>query len=294
VVAEPMDDFKLPVDDEPGPAPPLSEDRVRMLARAIVDRHLNEPPPPPPQSGFRLWAAATGAVIAVAAAVTIAHKQGPRDSAPPPPVNPAVTPPTMPTEAPVVSPVTAAPLSATEPASPSPELSPPPPVREKAKAAPPVVEKTPALRVTSAPAAAPLLPEDLLLLANGHRAGRRWTEATETYEKVIAVAPRSSEAYVARTAAASLRLEHLGDARGALALYTAARTERPRGALSEEVDWGIAECHRALGNRDAETEALRAFLAANPDSLLRSRAEQRLGNLTAPSTNRSPDVKQAN
>jgi tetratricopeptide (TPR) repeat protein len=121
--------------------------------------------------------------------------------------------------------------------------------------------------------------DDLLKLANAQRRQRMWAEAAQTYQRVITLDPQSGRAYVARTAAASLRFEHLGDPRGALALYRAAQEQSPHGPLSEEVMWGIADCYRALGDRTAEVSALRAFVAEHPDSLMRANAERRLADL---------------
>ena len=88
--------------------------------------------------------------------------------------------------------------------------------------------------------------------------------------------PGTATAYVARVAAASLRLDHLGDPAGALALYRGALAG---GALGEEALLGTARCHRALGDRASEAATLRRLLAAHPRSLLAAQASARLAEL---------------
>jgi hypothetical protein len=122
-------------------------------------------------------------------------------------------------------------------------------------------------------------PPDLLRAASRLRAQRRWRDAEGVYAQVAATVPGSEPAYAATLAAASLRLEHLGDARGALRLFEAALRRRPDGGLAEEARFGVAEAYRALGDGVAEARALRAFLAAHPDAAMRPRAVARLREL---------------
>jgi tetratricopeptide (TPR) repeat protein len=124
-------------------------------------------------------------------------------------------------------------------------------------------------------------PEDWLDDANRLRAKRRWKDADALYARVVQTAPRSSAAYVARVASASVRLEHLRDPRGALARYRAALEQSPRGPLLEEIRFGIAESYRALGRRAEERKALESFVHDLPDSGLAKRARARLEELRA-------------
>jgi tetratricopeptide (TPR) repeat protein len=117
--------------------------------------------------------------------------------------------------------------------------------------------------------------------ANRLRAAARWQAADAAYERVWRSAPKSSSAYVARVAQASVRLEHLGDARGALTAYRAALAQSPDGPLGEEIRFGIAEALRRRGDARQERDALERFLAAYPDSPLATRARQRLAALAA-------------
>ncbi|GHG72450.1 tetratricopeptide repeat protein [Comamonas sp. JC664] len=139
-------------------------------------------------------------------------------------------------------------------------------------------------RPPSATAASPAsvrAAEDLLLKANGLRSQGRWKEAESLYLRVIRAQPSSLAAYVARVASGSLRLEKLGDARGALRQFQAALRLQPRGVLDQEAQHGIAEAHRVLGDRDAERRALESFLSTHPDSPLGPAARARVQELSA-------------
>jgi hypothetical protein len=161
---------------------------------------------------------------------------------------------------PVELPAPAAPAPITPlPPAPMPSVEPPPP---------PVVE-TPHRQ----PAA-----QDLLRLANQRRAQHHWREAQSVYRRVEREYAGSESAYVAMLADASLRVEHLHDARGALALYRTALAKGP-GSLREEAGFGVAESYRALGRRADETRALESFIAAHPDSPMTPRARERLEEL---------------
>jgi tetratricopeptide (TPR) repeat protein len=119
-------------------------------------------------------------------------------------------------------------------------------------------------------------PEDWLVEGNHLRGERRWAKADEAYAQALRSAPHSQTAYVARVASAAVRLEHLNDPAGALALYRAALREAPDGALREEVLFGIADAQRALGNTAAERATLERFLREHPSSALAAQARSRL------------------
>jgi hypothetical protein len=119
-------------------------------------------------------------------------------------------------------------------------------------------------------------PEEMLRKANDLRAKHHWLDATQLYEQTMRAFPDRAEAYSASVAAALLRLDHLGDPRGALRLFSSAVRARPEGALSEEARWGRIESYRALGDRSSETTSLREFVSLYPNSLLAPRARARL------------------
>ncbi|MBC8133850.1 MAG: tetratricopeptide repeat protein [Deltaproteobacteria bacterium] len=152
----------------------------------------------------------------------------------------------------------------------------------------PVRRASPRKRSVLVAKTAEIAPADLLQNANALRAQSRWRDAERVYRQVAALTPGSDDAYAAAVAAASLRLDHLGDAAGALPLYRGVLRSHPTGALAEEVRWGIAEAYHALGHSDLEADALRAFLAAHPQSLLKAAAQARLSMATAASTSAAP------
>jgi len=123
---------------------------------------------------------------------------------------------------------------------------------------------------------------DLLERANRLRAEHRWRAAERLYTRVFSGHPAVLQARSAMVAAASLRLEHLNDARGALRLYQRVVGETAAtGDLAEEALWGVAEAHRVLGNTAAETKTLERFLSAYPNSVLAPRARQRLAAMSS-------------
>lgn len=121
--------------------------------------------------------------------------------------------------------------------------------------------------------------EDILALANQRRKERAWKDADALYRRVIKQYPRSDAAVVAEVASATIHLEHLGDANGALAGYRRALAARPAGALGEEARWGIAEAFRAVGDTRGEAFALGVFLDTHPHSAMASAARKRLAEL---------------
>lgn len=118
--------------------------------------------------------------------------------------------------------------------------------------------------------------EDWLREGNRLRAARRWKQADDAYGAAAQKAINDDAAYVAFVASAGVRLEHLDDARGALARYRAALKASPHGSLDEEIRFGIADAYRALGDSAHEREALEALLRDHPQSPLVEQARARL------------------
>ncbi len=140
----------------------------------------------------------------------------------------------------------------------------------------------------SLPSAAPsmdrpahLSASDLLREANQLRAQSRWADAAKKYDQVVRERADSPEAYPAMVALAKLCLDHLEDPQRALSLYDRALKIAPDGSLAEEAGWGRTRALRALGRRDDERNALRAFLSNHPSSLLAGPAAARLKSLDA-------------
>lgn len=129
--------------------------------------------------------------------------------------------------------------------------------------------------------AAGAAPAELLAEADGLRDQRAWAEADRLYDAVAGRFPGSEAAVVASVSSGSLRLNHLGDAAGALEAYQRALEAQPAGPLAEEARWGIAEARRDLGDAPGEAAALRDFLEHHPRSPLAPAVRHRLARIDA-------------
>ncbi len=136
-------------------------------------------------------------------------------------------------------------------------------VKEAPAIAAPGPEKRPGLRPE-----ARLSEQELLGAANAARRARRWREADALYSKVVEHFPSSPVAFVAALASAELRLELLGDARGARERFRFAT----RGGEAHALDAyeGLAAACRALADAACEAEA-RAEIVARRDGRGRER-----------------------
>lgn len=276
-LARPPDHDLLPaLDGRPGPARHLSSEAARALVDAAIERAQASPDealaPPPRSRGRRSQKLALAAAVligvsvggAALALVSRALDRGARPS-PPRPVERVVEPPPAPVDEPAPPPVVPEPRQR---------------VRATPRKAPRAVGAAPSRREASLAVVPDDLPaEDLLALASERRKAHAWREADELYRSVVARFAATDAAVVAQIASAALHLQHLGDARGALAAYRHALAARPTGTLGEEARYGIAEAQRALGDVDAESRALVEFLDHHPRSALAPAARRRLGEL---------------
>jgi hypothetical protein len=287
-----------PLDDRPGPARRRSTGASGAMVAAVVDAALAQrdavtmamesPLVVPLRSRSRgrsamlaaaavaLFSLGAGAAVLVARVIRTAPAQPPAPRVNPVPARaPAVAAPVVEEPAPeVVEP---------EPTQPEPAAVVPPGASAKRhvvthkrhRAAPKVVDAPVASNWLEEVdlASAPL--EDLLALANRLRRGHEWRSADEVYQAVIDRFPGSDAAVVAEIASATLHVEQLKDASGALDGYRRALAARPSGALAEEARWGIVEALRALGDKPAEVSALRDFLEHHPVSALVPAARRR-------------------
>ncbi|MDC0714680.1 tetratricopeptide repeat protein [Stigmatella sp. ncwal1] len=260
-------DLLTPLDDRSGPARRISRQKAADMVRAALDAAEQTPPPSRPAS--RRWPRAAwvgGSILVAAAAVAglgqlVGETPPTPSSAVKPPVPPVVGPPAA-SEAPPKERVESPPVEARVET----QEVPPPPELPRNEPRPTKI----------------LAPEDLLRMANAHRIAGRWKDAEALYQRVIRAHPRGMSAYVARVASGSLRLEHLGDARGALRQFQEALRQQPEGVLSHEASHGVAEAWRALGDRAQEARALERFLAHHPDSPLEAASRKRLKEISAP------------
>ncbi|QDE89845.1 hypothetical protein BHS06_13225 [Myxococcus xanthus] len=274
----------LPLDEGAGPARRISRERsARMVLTALEAGALVAQPAPRPR-GKRppVWLMAGTLLVAGAAAAAVWSFTRPSRASTSQVESAAFTGPLRlgtDSERSGSGAVDAAPSrldAVSDEAPPETPVVPAASIAESEGAAEPARPRAPLASVKSA------APEDLLLKANGLRSEGRWKEAEALYLRIIRAEPSSLASYVARVASGSLRLEHLGDARGALRQFKAALRVQPGGVLDQEAQHGIAEAHRVLGNRDAERSALESFLSTHPDSPLVPSARARVQELTAP------------
>lgn len=122
---------------------------------------------------------------------------------------------------------------------------------------------------------------ELLARANALRAKTQWRAAQTLYLRVLGAEATNRERCVAMLAAASLAVEHTGTPRQGLALYRRALTLDASGELAEEARVGMARASRALGDGETEAAALRELLARHPKSVWAPQAKRRLEELAA-------------
>jgi hypothetical protein len=255
--------FRLPrIDGRPGPAHKISDQAAAAIVDAALARYRARGRTAP-----RLWryAAAAALVCALAGVSTAAlvGARGWRSARDPSPASSGQA-----TGQPHRAPRLAARIEETSPATVETAID-STPARDNDGAAEP-------RRIGRAPRSS-----DLIEHANRLRRRGEWRAAEKLYARVGAESSDPWAGYIAKAAAASIRLEQLDDPRGALRLYRQALAERPEGELGPEVLWGIAGCERALGALGEEASALRDLVARYPASPLRARAERRLAELAA-------------
>ncbi|MCA9574100.1 MAG: hypothetical protein R3B40_03035 [Polyangiales bacterium] len=282
----------FPLDDGAGPAPRRSAAQLDQLFDAAFDAFQGpapqpDPAPAPPGGGRsapRLALVVAGVVVLAGVAALLLRPASTLDEADAP-ITPS-TPPTAPhppsadldvpdVEDGVEPPVPSVDGAAADPAHAAAPGAAPEGARGDAR------EPTPRAGTLLRPSSEPGDPRDLLREANALRGQSQFAAAERLYVRVAREHPGSSSAYVAKVAAASLRLERLGNARGALSLYRAALRESPNGSLVQEVRRGIALSHRRLGARAAEAQALRDFIAHHPGVPFANAARARLTELEA-------------
>lgn len=265
------------LDAELGPARPMSRADTEWLIEQVVERALEpEKTRRLRRTSPRALSVAAIVVVSSAAAATLVHQKFQRNTAT---SAPAVSAPQRQTRRPALGrivPQRESPSSegirpnaeAVPSAETAPNANTPTPTREGAPLA-----ASAAISLSPVQEAAIV---DELSAANDLRRKAQWQAAEAAYRDVAAHYPRAPEAAVAQLAAAELRLEHLGDATGALRLYQSV----PRAcALGVEALFGVSRAYRALGDGAAEASALRSLLEAYPTSLQADSARERLKQL---------------
>lgn len=236
-----LETFEL--DSEAGPAAPLGARETQALARSAVEQAL-APMVATTQLHRSWWHYAgfgAGGALTMVGIFFVVHSTDTRCADAACVDRPAVV--TAPSGAPAHPAITPAPERAAIEAQ---------PIESVSVTALPNAESAP---VTSTRGVAAAVAEriepplatasDLLAEANRARRESQWERAASLYERVMR--SQADESYAATVALASLRLEHFGDPKGALALYERALADRPGGSLSSRAEAGAARCRRALG-----------------------------------------------
>jgi tetratricopeptide (TPR) repeat protein len=271
-------DLSLPgLDDQAGPAAPLSSEAQQALVGAALSAAFPPPAAPsaPTAASPRLWGrrgvllGGVAAVVGTGAALWLRSVRTPGAKA----VRGGAAPAELAPLPPAASPAEQAPLPSAgggaERPAPAAESPLPAPAKEPVGSARPSVAR----KVGEV--------SDLLQRANERRRQQRFAEAVALYQQVLSRDPRSDAAYVARVSAGMLYVERLREPERALRLFLAALKQQPRGALSEEARLGLADAYRALGSTAQERAALTSFLQHHPQSLARAQAERRLRSMEA-------------
>jgi TolA-binding protein len=266
------------LDADLGPALPLSRVDTEWLIEQVVDRAL-EPEKKPRLRGLslRAFSLAALAVVTSAAAATVVHQQLRRDlSVSVPAVRVPQRQANQHTPRHALSEFARQPNTQRGPSAQSVSSAATTPTGEMA---PPVRERRPPPTGASdaiLPAQAAALVDELSA-ANDLRRKGQWLAAEIAYREIATRYPNAPQATVAQLASADLRLEHLGDAAGALRSY---QSVPQSSALGIEALHGVSRAQRALGNSAAEAMALRSLLAAYPTSLQAEGARERLKQLS--------------
>jgi hypothetical protein len=283
----------FPLDGMSGPAPRISRTKAASIVSAVMSQDIRsrvnlKALPRRRRLPKFAWLAAASFVIPVTVAAGVVRFVGARRPAGLL-VSAALTPssltePKTPARSiTAVAPERAAIVPSVDEVAPPVELAPAPAPVEAPVEKPRAVDAPPRGKVAAPLASrtkvAEATPLDMLQKANDLRAQRQWLAAMELYEKTLRTFPTRPEAYSASVAAGVLRLDQLGDPKGALALFQSAVRARPRGSLSEEARWGAIQSYRVLGDSSSERHALQEFLTLHPQSLLAWRAQARLREL---------------
>jgi len=243
----------FPLDDQPGPMK-FSNKRADAILNHALDVWENERIQTKPRIfPFKRVALLAAAVFAVSSAAALTYVWSPAEKSTP-----------------------VAPREVPSPVQKKRSTRPQPPPQEVSSEVeePAVVPEKTVTRNHNKPA--PQRVDDLMQRANQLLQQKRWRDAEQTYYKVYKRYPGTMSAYVALVAAASIRLEHLDNPKGAIALYQYAIRSNPRGALDLEAHFGIAQSWRELGNRQQEISALETLLEKYQSGPTARNAQQRL------------------
>lgn len=275
-------DFRLPLDDGPGPAAPIDDFDLERRIQASVDAWSHRRPVSAWPRRLAIAAALalalpTGAWAAksVLRILQRALDEGETSAlAPRAPEDAGTGPEEVPTaSAPLASPEPAPLPSTLAPVEPRVPIEPRAPKPEKR------TRKTRERRGPSAtpPPSRPAPPPAVPTLAEASRARRahRWQEAARLYALILRHgAP--ADAHVAGVAEGQLRLEKLQDPKSALRAFRGALEALPRGALEAEALHGAGASSIALGRHEEAERTWRRLIERYPNSVPARKAREAL------------------
>lgn len=158
-------------------------------------------------------------------------------------------------------------------ALPAPSELPDPTAAAPAAAPAPGPAAAPAPAVVDVPTPAELLKRARTLVGQGD-----WRGAAAAYQRLRTVYPKSPESHTVSVALGQLQLDRLGQPRQALRSFEA-YLKAGGGGLAQEARYGSLRALRALGDRPAEAQAIRAYLRQYPKSVDAERLRRRLAEL---------------
>ncbi len=123
-------------------------------------------------------------------------------------------------------------------------------------------------------------PGDYIRLAREMRKTGNWSQAADTYRKVLTKFPGRPESLTVLLPLAELEIDHLGRPDLALGHFAQYVRRSPGGPLAEEAAHGRTLALRALGRRDMERKAVAEFLAKYPGSIHAQNMKSRLDTLS--------------
>jgi TolA-binding protein len=121
----------------------------------------------------------------------------------------------------------------------------------------------------------------LLMEARSCLLDEDWTCAAARYKNIVRNYENRWESMSALISLAKIELRHLGKPRQALDHFATYMKRFPGGPLLEEAVFGMAECHRRLGNRDKELEILHSYIETHPSNLSTDKMKKRIQELKA-------------
>jgi TolA-binding protein len=176
-------------------------------------------------------------------------------------------------------------VQATERTAPEPSVAPPPSssvaaVEKASESAPPsaAVERHPSGAVPEHPAKAEPTAQELFESANAARQAGDAREAAVSYEALLHRHPSDARAGLAAFELGRLKMDHLGDTRGAVAALQRAVATAPSSGFREDALARLARAYGTLGKVESCERMRSAYLASYPNGVHASAVRKACGN----------------